>query len=139
MDGHAAFERVDRGAETDVSEVDGRSVAHDPAPALFLEVNGSGLFGVGPHSAVSKVGREFKREGLVDAGKPALEEPGLLGEGGVRAMFVLVGDDAAWVASGSFGHADLVVVEKISDTVAVFGHLIVLDRILVAVGTDAPD
>ena len=54
-------------------------------------------------------------------------------------LLVLVGDDAAWVAAGSLGYADHVVGKEISFAVAVVGHLVVFDGVLVAVGTDAPD
>ncbi len=139
VNSHATFERVDRGAETDILEVDGGSIVHDPPPVLVFEVDGRGLLSVSPNSAVGEARREFEGEGLVEVGNVVLEEPCLLGEVGMGALLVLVGDDAAWIPAGSFGDANFVVFEEIPDAVAVFGHLVVLDGILVAVGADAPD
>ena len=139
MDGHAAFQRENGGTEGDVAKINGRGFTHDPAPTLTLEVDGRGLFGVGPHGSVGVVGGKFESEGLVEMRQGALKEPGLFGQEGVRTLFVLVSNDSAGIAGGRFRDAHLVVLEEMAFTVAVLGHLAVFDGVLVAVRADAPD
>jgi hypothetical protein len=69
----------------------------------------------------------------------ALEEPGLFGEIRVATLFVFVSDNAAGVAAWRRGNPNFVVFEEVALAITVLGHLFVLDLILVAVGTDAPD
>ncbi len=57
----------------------------------------------------------------------------------MAALLVLVGYDAAGVAAGGLGYADPVVGKEIALTVAVLGHFVVLDGVLVTVRADAPD
>ncbi len=122
-------------------EVDGRGLLHLPAPALVLEVDGRDFFGMGPDGAVSEAGGKLEGEALVEPRQVALEEPGLLGQVGMASLLVLIGDDAAGVAAGSVCDGPYFQVhEEIALAgIAVFGHLVVLDGVLVAVGADAPD
>ena len=66
----------------------------------MLEIDGPHFLGVGPDCAIGEAGRKLEGEALIEAGQIALEEPRLLGEIRVGALFVLIGNDAAWVAAG---------------------------------------
>ncbi len=106
----------------------------------MLEVGGFHFRVVGPNGAKGKAGGELEGEGLAEMGEAALEEPGGLGEVGMDALLVFIGDYAAWVTSRSPGDLGFDVFVEVSLAgVADFKDLVILERELVAAGSDAPD
>ncbi len=57
----------------------------------------------------------------------------------MATLLVLVSDDTAGIAAWRGGNPNFIVFEEVALAIAVLGHLFVLDLILVAVRTDAPD
>src|SRR5215469_7718425 len=105
----------------------------------MLEIDSVDLGVMRPGSGVGVAGRKLEREALVDAREAVLEEPLGLREIGALALFVLIGNDAAWVAAGRVGDAGAVVgVELKALAEADLADLTVLDGVLVAGGIDAP-
>src|SRR5205823_926000 len=140
VDGHATLERGRIGTERDLIEVNCGRVFHLPAPALVLEVDGGNLFGMGPDGAVGKAWGKLEGEALVEARDLTLEEPGFFGEVWMAALLVFECNDTAGVAGRSVSGSHFQVHEKIALAgIAYFGHLVVFDGVLVAVGADAPD
>jgi hypothetical protein len=106
----------------------------------MFEVGGQDRTAVRPDSAMSEAGRKFEGEALLEVGKIALEKPGLFGEVGMAALFILVGNDAAGVTGRSVDRLNLVVLEKVALTrVAILDHFPVLNDVHVAVDADDPD
>ena len=106
----------------------------------MFEIDGRHLFAMGPDGAVGKAWGKFEGEALVQAREIALKEPSLLSQVGMAALLILIGDNAARIAAGSICRPYLQIHEEIAlARIAIFGHLVVFDGVLVAVGTDAPD
>ena len=89
---------------------------------------------------MSKSRWEFKGEALIETRKFALEEPGFLGEIGMGALLVLVGNYSTGIAAGSFGAPHSEVHEEVALAgIAELNLIVILYGVLVAVGANAPD
>src|ERR1700722_15785232 len=121
-------------------QIDGRCVLHLPTKALMFEVSRWHLFAVRPHSAVSESRRKLKRKALAQTRNPALKKPGLLGHIGMNPLLILISHHAFRIASWSIRSSDLVVGKEVALAgIADLDHLVILDGILMPVGSDAPD
>src|SRR5215469_5142764 len=138
MDSHTSFKREGGGPQEDVTKIDGWRLLHLPEPALMLKISRVHRIMVRPDGTVGKAGRQFQSEALIQSRQVTLEEPCLLCHVRTGALFILVGNDAARVAAGSFCHHELLVFVEVAFTgIAKLDDLLVLECVLVAVGTNA--
>jgi len=139
MNGHTAGKSQLCGPHEDLVEIDGRCFVEGPAPALMLEIRCLRLSVMSPDGAIGVAGWQFQGEGLVQTGDVILKEPGFFGEIGPDALFILVGDDTSGIASRWSSDLGLDVLVVIAlPGISNFCEFVVLDYVLMAVGTYAP-